>query len=319
MIAPACRHERLVKCGKNRNGSQRWKCRDCQRKITGEYARPLGTMRLDPAKAADVLCMLLEGLSIRACERLTGVRRNVIGDLILTVGQQCEQFLLRTVRNVQSRFIELDKTWSFVMAKAKTVMRKNLGEGIGDSWLWLGIDADSKLILGHHVGQRDSTSCNDFLSRISAATSGKCQVTSDGFKSYVHGVPLAFGSRCSFAQLVKNYSGGQYEHRYSPPRISSITVTPRFGVVDEDRVSTSFAERLNLSVRTHVRRFTRLTNAHSKSLKHHSAMVALFVAFYNLVRRHESLQKTTPAMAAGLTDHVWSMQELLTAVAEGGE
>ena len=141
------------------------------------------------------------------------------------------------------------------------------------------------------------------------------QVTSDGLATYTHNVPFALGSRVDFAQLVKIYSSSQTEHRYSPATIIEAKKTRRFGNPDMDHVSTSYSERLNLSVRMHVRRFTRLTNAHSKSAAHHDAMVSLFVAWYNFCRKHETLKQQTPAMSAGLTDRVWSIEELLTQAA----
>jgi IS1 family transposase len=178
------------------------------------------------------------------------------------------------------------------------------------------IDGDSKPILVHAAGKRDAHTSDTFLSRVNAATVGPCQITSDGFRTYTYGVPMHFGSRCSFAQLIKDYASSQSETRYSPATIIGIEKIPRFGEPDDDHISTSYAERLNLSVRMHVRRFTRLTNAHSKSGTHHAAMVALFCAWYKFGRTHTALgKKTTPAMAAGLTDHIWTIGELLHAIA----
>jgi IS1 family transposase len=194
-----------------------------------------------------------------------------------------------------------------------TALKRNLPPSAGDSWTWFAIDADTKLILTYVVGKRDQTASDEFLSKLNAATTGKCQVTSDGFGSYTNGVPLHMGSRVDFAQLIKNYKTQQDVTRYSPATIASIEKVPRFGNPDEDRISTSYSERLNLSVRMHVRRFTRLTNAHSKTTRHHAAMVALFVAFYNFCRKHESCGKgkQTPAMVAGKADRVWTIRELL--------
>jgi transposase-like protein/IS1 family transposase len=313
MIA-LCQHDHLTKHGKDRHGRRRWKCRSCGVTVTREHTRPLGDMRIDLERAVTVLGMLLEGMSIRACERLTGVKRDTICDLVLHVGEQCDRFLRKAVKGVAAKFIELDELWSFVHCKAKTALAKHL-EGVGDSWTWLAIDADTKLILAHAVGQRDISTSDAFLSRLNGATLGKTQVTSDGFRTYTHGVPMHLGSRCSFAQLIKVYAASQVETRYSPAVISGIEVIPRFGVPDQDRISTSFAERLNLSVRMHVRRFTRLTNAHSKTVKHHAAMVGLFVAWYNFVRKHETLGKQTPAMAAGLAAERWTIKRMLTEVA----
>jgi transposase-like protein/IS1 family transposase len=307
-----CDHDNLKKHGKDRKGCQRWKCRNCGSTVTkAGHERPLGDMRIDHETAITILKMLLEGMSIRACERMTGVAHKTICDLVLHVGQNCDTFLEMTIQNVAAKFIELDEIWGFVFAKQKTALRRNLPPGCGDSWTWLAIDADSKLVLAHVVGQRDESTSDAFLTRLNGATTGKCQVTSDGFKTYVHGVPLHLGSRVDFAQLIKNYKTTQETARYSPAAISSIEKVVRFGSPDEKRISTSYSERLNLSVRMHNRRFTRLTNAHSKSTAHHAAMVALFVAFYNFCRKHETLKGKTPAQAAGLADSVWTVRELL--------
>lgn len=183
-------------------------------------------------------------------------------------------------------------------------------------WTWLAIDADTKMILSHTVGQRDMPTCERFLSRLNAATTGRCQVTSDGLGLYSNSVPFHLGARVDFAQLVKTYSAAQAETRYSPATITGIDKTVRFGNPDESRISTSYCERLNLSVRMHLRRFTRLTNAHSKRAQHHAAMIALFVAWYNFCRPNMALGKgTSPAMAAGLANNLWNVETLLKAAA----
>lgn len=316
MIAIACTHEKLTKHGRDRHGKQRWKCAKCGATITREMERPLGDMRLPMEKAVAILRMLLEGMSIRACSRLTGVDKNTICDLVLLVGENCNRFLAKAVKNVAAKFIELDEIWSFVFCKSRTQERLGHGPDVGDSWTWLAIDADSKLVLSHIVGKRDESTCRTFLIRLNNATTGRCQVTSDGLGLYTYNVPMYLGSRIDFAQLVKQYSHTQIETRYSPAAIISAEKTPRFGTPDEDRISTSYAERLNLSLRMHVRRFTRLTNAHSKKNDHHAAMIALFVAFYNFCRPNEALgKKTTPAMAAKLSERALTLEELLTAAA----
>ncbi|MCA9122193.1 MAG: IS1 family transposase [Planctomycetaceae bacterium] len=314
MIQAVCQHENRSKHGKDRNGNQRYKCRRCGVTFLSEDNRPLGDMRLPIDKAVMVLKMLLEGMSIRACERITGVKRDTICDLVLHVGGNCDRFLEANVKGVQAKFIEVDEIWDFVLCKQKTKEARGRTGDVGDSWTWLAIDAESKMILAHHVGQRGESDCKKFLSRVNDATVGRCQVTSDGLSTYTNNVPFTFGSRCSFAQLIKNYKSSQSETRYSPATITSIEKKPRFGNPDNAHISTSYSERLNLSVRMHVRRFTRLTNAHSKSATHHAAMVAIFVAWYNFCRKHETV-KGTPAMAAGLAEQKWSINELLTNIA----
>ena len=316
MIAPACQHARRKKHGKDRKGQQRWRCPDCRKTFTSDQRRPLGDMRIDLDKACTVLGLLLEGMSIRACSRVCKIKPDTICDLVLLVGQNCQRFLREKVKGVAAKRIELDEIWGFIYAKSRTVERNNLSLAYGDSWTWLAIDADSKLILSHAVGHRNEHTCRRFLEQLRDSTTGPCQVTSDGLRLYTLGVPLYLGTRCSFAQLIKTYSASQVETRYSPATITGIEKTIRFGSPDEDKISTSYSERLNLSVRMHVRRFTRLTNAHSKSVDHHAAMMAIFCAWYNHCRCNQSLgKKVSPAMAAGLTEKPWTIRELLEAAA----
>ncbi len=317
MIARNCDHSDRKKHGKDRKGQQRWKCNKCGATFISDEQRPLGDMRTDMAEAVKVLAMLLEGMSIRACERLTGIKHGTICDLVLTVGGNCQRWLEATVRSVPAATIELDELWDFIRLKARTKERlPTIAEDEGSSWTWLAIDADTKLVLAHTVGLRDEGTCHRFLAQLNNATVGECQVTSDGLGLYRYGVPMHLGTRVSFAQLVKNYSNIQTETRYSPATIISAEKTPRFGNPDEDKISTSYSERLNLSVRMHVRRFTRLTNAHSKTYEHHAAMTALFVAWYNFCRPNMALGKgVTPAMKAGLAGFRWDLEALLRAAA----
>jgi IS1 family transposase len=260
--------------------------------------------------------MLLEGMSIRACERLAGMKDSTICNLVLQVGNNCDAFPEKSVRNLEAKRIELDEIWGFVFCKAKVANIKHKGnDQVGDAWTWFAIDADSKLILSHRTGKRDEATCDAFLSRLNNATVGRCQVTCDGLALYTHRVPMTLGSRCDFAQLVKTYKSEQQETRYSPATITGIEKIARFGNPDESKISTSYSERFNLTVRMQNRRMTRLTNAHSKKVEHHAAMMSLTTAYYNYCRRHQSLKGLTPAQAAGLTDRVWTLRELLSATA----
>ena len=207
MIAPACKHENPKKHGRDRNGNQRYKCPKCGATFTSNEERPLGDMRIPMDKAVQILSMLLEDMSIRACERLTGVKRDTICDLIVHVGENCDRYLEANVRSVESKEIQLDEIWDFVACKNRTKAKdKSKGDEVGDVWTWLAIDANSKFVLSHHVGDRGEQSCTAFLTRLNNATTGRCQVTSDGHKTYTYGVPLAMGSRVDFAQLIKSYT-----------------------------------------------------------------------------------------------------------------
>ncbi|MEX2310562.1 MAG: IS1 family transposase [Pirellulales bacterium] len=312
MIVISCQHENKKKHGKDRKGNQRHRCIDCGKTWIEQGAKPLGDMRISMKQATLALGMILEGMSIRATARLTGMDAGTICDLIVVVGENCQRLLDAKVRNVNVKDVQLDEIWSFVGMKEKTRVARNRSLEYGDSWTFIGIERETKLILAHHVGQRDGDTCWAFLLKLKAAIGrGRFQLTTDGLRAYTSNVPFAFGMQVDFAQLIKNYSSSQEVTRYSPATITNIEKLPMFGDCDEDRISTSHIERFNLTVRMTLRRFTRLTNGHSKSLRHHTAMQALFVAWYNLCRKHETLKGNTPAMASGLSDHVWTIKELI--------
>lgn len=309
MIVSSCSHTETKKHGRDRNGHPRLRCKLCGATFT-ERAKPLGDMRTSVKDAAAVLGMLLEGMSIRSASRVSGLKADTICDLILVVGENCERLLESKIRGVEAKDIQVDELWSFVTCKEKTRVGQRYTGDEGDSWTWTAIDRDTKLILAHHVGQRDNASCMPFLRKIEAATAGRFQLSSDGLGCYTMSVPYTFRERVDFAQLVKSFGPTKSTGRYSPPRIIGAVKKAIYGTPDPDKVCTSHVERFNLTVRMTLRRFTRLTNAHSKSLKHHRAMQAIFFAWYNLCRKHETI-KQTPAMAAGLADRAWTIRELI--------
>jgi transposase-like protein/IS1 family transposase len=316
MIVITCQHPVRHKHGKNKCGNQRYKCATCGATFVADDG-PLGNMRVSLKEAATAIGMLLEGMSIRSVQRLTGLCRDTLADLIVLVGENCQRLLDSTVKNVAANDVQLDEIWGFVGMKEKTRVARGYSAEYGDSWTFFGIERETKLILAHKVGQRDSDTCWAFLLKLKAAIgSGRFQLTTDGLKAYTNNVPFAFGMQVDFAQLIKVYSSTQETTRYSPAAIISTEKLPIFGEPEDDQICTSHIERFNLTVRMTLRRFTRLTNAHSKSLKHHTAMQALFVAWYNLCRKHEALKGNTPAMASNLTDHVWTIKELIERAAE---
>lgn len=315
MRCPSCQSE-ARKFGKNRNGSQRYQCLTCKSTFTPVDDRPLGAMRLEPAKAIMCLRMLLEGTSIRATERLTGVNRNTIMSLLVTIGSRCKRFLENRVKDVEVSDVQADEIWGFVGMKEKTRIRRGLAEdGIGDVWCFVAMERTTKLILTHHVGKRTPTDTAVFADNLYFATRGRFQLTTDGYTPYRAVVPAILGSRADFATLVKVYNHGDTDRGYSPGEVIGTIETPCCGNPDHDRICTSHVERSNKTLRMQIRRLTRLTDAHSKKWENHEYAMALFVAFYNFSRVHSTI-KTTPAVKAGLTDHVWSMGELLRRIAE---
>ena len=267
-------------------------------------------MRIDLDRAAMAIQLLVEGSSVRSTSRITRLSQDTISSLILTVGETCGRFLTETVRNVECNFVEADEVWSFVGMKDRTRKVKGYGETFGDSWTFAALSRENKLLVAHEVGDRSITTAYSFLEKLDKAVTGRFQLTTDGWGGYTNAVPMTFGNRCDFAQLVKSYEKEQQEVRYSPAKISSIEKVPRFGNPNMDMVSTSFVENWNLQLRMSSRRHTRLTNAFSKSLDHHIAMQNIFVANYNFARRHGTL-KTSPALASGLAKSIWSVRELM--------
>jgi IS1 family transposase/transposase-like protein len=309
MVISVCQHSHTQKHGTDRNGNTRRRCTLCGATFTETGVRPLGAMRIDVADACRALAMLLEGLSIRAVERITGLDRNTLCDLVLVVGENCER-LLASIKGVEAKDVQCDEIWSFVGCKERTRHAERYTGDEGHSWTWIAIDRETKLVLAHQVGQRDAATCELFLSKLDRATVGRFQLSSDGLGSYTLGVPFKFRDRVDFGQIIKTFAGGKASGRYSPAKITGAERKAMYGNPERDRICTSHIERLNLTLRMNVRRFTRLTNAHSKSLKHHRAMQAIFFAFYNFCRKHETI-KRTPAQAAGLADKAWTVRELI--------
>ena len=272
----------------------------------------MGNMnRLTRDKQIQVVASLVEGNSIRSTVRMTGVAKNTVIKLLVDLGVACEAYQVERLVNLPCKKIQCDEIWSFVGAKQK---QDNQGaHGIGDVWTWTAIDADTKLIPSWLVGDRGLDTAKRFVSDLAGRLANRVQITSDGHKCYVEAVEGAFGSEVDFAQLVKQYGNEQRECsevRYSPAVCTGAKKIPIMGTPNPADISTSYVERHNLTIRMSIRRFTRLTNAFSKKLENHAASVALFIMYYNFCRIHQTL-RVTPAMAAGVTDHVWEIGEIV--------
>lgn len=315
MTCIRCQHTVCVKAGSfGKRHIQRWKCTSCKVRFSEPHEKQTrDTFQSRPDLAEQALKCLLEGCSIRSTERLTGLNRNTIMRLLLVAGERSAVLMNQRMRSLRTRYLQVDEIWCYVQKKRAKV-RKGDSPEIGDQWIYVAIDAESKLVPAFLVGKRIRPHTTQFLWDLQGRLAAPTQLTTDGLNHYTVAVPECFGPENSFSQLTKVFGDyGQFdtpEARYSPPRISGVISKIRFGDPDPEQISTSFVERQNLTMRMAMRRFTRLTNAFSKKLSHLKAAVALHFAYYNFCRVHSSL-RVTPAMEAGLTDHVWDIEELL--------
>lgn len=259
-----------------------------------------------------ILHMLLEGMSLRAASRLADVSFNTVLRLFADAGQACGEYQDRTLRNLKCKRLQLDEIWCFVYAKAKNVpSAKNAPPSAGDAWTWVAIDADTKLVPSWHIGPRDGEVAAVFARDVASRLTGRVQVTTDGLRAYLEAIESAFGGDVDYAVLQKIYGPSpEGQRRYSPAECVGIQEHVVEGNPDPAHISTSYIERQNLTMRMSIRRFTRLTNAFSKKLENHALSVALHYMHYNFVRIHKTL-RVTPAMAAGVTDRLWNVGDIV--------
>lgn len=266
-----------------------------------------------PSKTrAHVIAALVEGNSVRATVRMTGVAKNTIAKLVTDLGPACAGYMDRTLRNLPCKRIQCDETWAFVYAKQKNVPADKIGQfGYGDVWTWVAMDADTKLVCSWLVGPRDAGCADEFIRDLASRLAHRVQLTTDGLRVYLNAVEDAFGSDIDYATLVKLYGAPtEHETRYSPSRIIGAQAAVITGDPNPRHISTSYIERQNLTTRMSMRRFTRLTNGFSKKVENHVAAVAIHYLHYNFCRIHQTL-RVTPAMEAGISDHVWAVEELV--------
>lgn len=272
--------------------------------------------KLSSADRARILHLLCEGSSIRAVTRLTGVSKNTVTKLLVDAGKACMAFHDAKVRNVEAKRIQVDEIWSFTYAKQKNVAAaKAAPDQAGDTWTWTAIDADNKLIVSYFVGGRDSECAMWFMDDLRSRLANRVQITSDGHKAYLEAVEGAFGGDIDYAMLVKIYGAApeSMKGRYSPAECTGARKERIEGNPDPEHVSTSYVERNNLTIRMHMRRFTRLTNGFSKKVENHAYAVALHMMYYNFVRTHSKL-RMSPAMAAGVSDRLWEIGDIVALV-----
>jgi IS1 family transposase len=302
----------MVKAGRTKNRLQRYKCQQCNKRFTEPHETLFGSdSRLPEEKALMILRCLLEGNSVRSTARLCDVEPNTVLNILVLAGERCERFLGDKLRNVPVTDVQADEIWSFIGKKEK---RRQAGDdpSLGDCYTFVAIDRETKLVLNFTVGKRDQSSTNAFVEGLRLATSQqRFQITTDGFAPYRSAIADTLDDRVDFAQLIKVYRATpEGERRYSPAEVVSTEVVVGIGQPNPARICTSHVERQNLSMRMGIRRFTRLTNAFSKKFENHWAAICLWFAFYNFGRIHQTL-RVTPAMAAGIADHVFDLAELL--------
>jgi IS1 family transposase len=268
--------------------------------------------RLDTARRSQVIRCLLEGCSINSTVRMTGVSKNTILKLLVEIGSACSAFLDVAMRNLKCQKLQADEAWSFCYCKQRNMTPEIAEDRIaGDVWVWAAIDADTKVIPCWLLGKRDGGCATEFIQDLAGRLANRVQLTTDGLRVYVIAVLDAFGEDIDYAILHKIYGAEPTgEARYSPAKCVGCEEIRVLGGPDPRYISTSYIERQNLTMRMSMRRFTRLTNGFSKKIENHSAAVALYMMYYNFGRKHQTLG-TTPAVKAGLTDHVWTVEEIV--------
>ncbi|HXJ96249.1 MAG TPA: IS1 family transposase [Terriglobia bacterium] len=266
---------------------------------------------LTDAERTKIVASIVEGNSIRSTSRMLGISKNTIVKLLMELGDACVDYQDRAFRSLKCKRIQADEVWSFVYAKDKNVPADKQGKfGYGSVWTWTAIDADSKLVPSFMVGNRDAATAKIFIDDLASRLASRVQLTTDGLKVYLEAVEGAFGADIDYAMLIKTYESSQEETRYSPAVCTSCERKPVMGNPDPKHISTSYVERQNLSMRMHMRRFTRLTNGFSKKLTNHLATVSIYFMYYNFVRVHQTL-RVTPAMEAGVAGKLWTIADMV--------
>jgi len=268
--------------------------------------------KLPDAKRSQVVSAIVEGCSIRSIVRMPGVAKNTVSKLLVELGAACSKYMDEHLTNLTCQRIQVDEVWGFIGCKQKAVTVQKLERGVcGDVWTWVAIDAGTKLVPCFMVGQRDPVTGRDFMEDLAGRLTNRVQLTSDGLKCYLNAVKSAFGNEIDYAMLIKIYGNTpEGQKRYSPAECIGCERKRIRGNPDPEHISTSYVERQNLTVRMSLRRYTRLTNAFSQKVENHVAALAIFYMYYNFVRIHQSL-RVTPAMSAGVTDRLWSIEDLV--------
>ena len=267
--------------------------------------------RLDTRRQAQIIGCLVEGNSIRSTERMTDTHRDTIMRLMVSAGEKCASLMDTQMRDLTCRRIQVDEIWAYVQKKQRQITIEDDPKRVGDQWTFVALDPETKLVPSYLVGKRDLPTATRFMGDLAGRLSNKVQLSSDALSAYIQATELAFGANVDYGQIVKIYEAEPVNPgRYSPPHVIKAERNAISGQPDPRYISTSHIERQNLTIRMSMRRFTRLTNAFSKKIENLRAAVSLHFAHYNFVRIHNSL-RITPAMAAGVTNHIWTIEDLL--------
>ncbi|MEX2167871.1 MAG: hypothetical protein WD851_01050 [Pirellulales bacterium] len=317
MIMAVCQHENCKRNGTTRTGAIRWRCKDCGISWT-ESTRKLGGMRIGMDRAVQIIGMLCEGMSVRAACRLTNTDKQTVLDLLVMVGEQCEQYMAHNIKAVRCDDIQVDEIWQYVYCKKATAKRNKIVGGVGDFYCFTAIERSTKLLLTWHLGRRNEENTFKFARKLRHTTEGKFHLSSDGWSPYPAAMQHNLGGRVDYGMMIKIFKEGGAEDRrkYSPARIVQSKKIRILGLPEGHRICTSHCERMNGSIRTFCKRMGRLTYCFSKRVKNHRAALALMFCHYNYCRKHRSLKGETPAMAHGLENHVWTIREMIENVGE---
>ena len=314
MSCPEC-DRKCQRFGKHRNGLRRFRCAECRKTFTEPHKRTLGTMYIPQDKALLAVQLLLEGNSIRSTERITGLDRNTIMKVLVLAGEKCDKVMGRLIVNVPVKDVQCDEIWGYVFKKEghKTEEESATDATIGDAYTFVAIERNTKLVLNFALGRRDQATTNAFIEGLRDATAPQqFQITTDGFTPYASAIEWTLHDRVDYAMLIKQYAESRIEEkRYSPAECTGCKRKKMIGNPNPEKISTSHVERQNLTMRMHIRRLTRLTNGFSKKWENLWAALALHFGYYNFCRIHSTI-RVTPAMEAGITDHVWDLAELLS-------
>lgn len=317
MNCPTC-DRKMRKHGTRADGRRRFRCVDCKKVHTETREHLFGDMRIDESTGLMALQLLCEGASVRAVVRITGLHKATVLKLLVLVGERVERFMAETIKDIPVEDVECDETWSYIGQKERSKKKNGVSDPQqGDAYTWLALERSSKLVLCWHLGRRNNLCADAFAEKLANATSGRFQVSTDGFEAYVDSLSYHVGDRTDYAMIRKEFGYEKDGQRqYAPPALIRSEKAVIYGEPNEKRVCTSHVERLNASLRMGLKRATRLTIAFSKCFRNHKAALSLWLGYYNFVKTHRSI-RMPPAVKAGVTKRPWSMRDLVEAAMMG--